>query len=82
MQLYKERRTKDSVDVKLILTIFRFKEELPSKIGTHTDAISIWTENVSAAKSFVMNMMVISLIFLDKSFFPRIQSEIIFKEKS
>lgn len=61
MQLYKERKVKDSMDVESILTVFRFKEELPSKIGYHTDAISIWTENVSAAKSFVMNMLVFTL---------------------
>ncbi|XP_033213425.1 uncharacterized protein LOC117170630 [Belonocnema kinseyi] len=58
MQLYKERKVKDSMDVESILKVFRFKEELSSKIGYHTDAISIWTENVSAAKSFVMKMLV------------------------
>ena len=61
--LYKKKVTKYSMEIISILKLFRFKEELTSKIS-HTDAISIWTENVTAAKSFVMNMMVLKLIFL------------------
>ncbi|XP_043464825.1 uncharacterized protein LOC122500132 [Leptopilina heterotoma] len=64
-QLYKEKKTKDSVNIDKILTIFRFKEEISSKIkDNHWDAISIWTENVLSAKHYVMNMMV-SLVWIN-----------------
>lgn len=58
-QLYNEKKTDDSMNISQILSIFRFKEEISSKIkDNHWDAISIWTENVLSAKHYVMNMMV------------------------